>query len=233
MLRLRSTLPAPGRKETKSRNTSLSQIMDYLHRQPERGERGVKGVTSHEKRRRRPLSRAFHFLFLFVLSDRNAAALLVRAFSDMFLQRDANLSLRRKFKKTKKNSGRNEYKAVCWKHYRRRSSRDNQERVWFIYLDEETKKKCLAHSRSLSLIFEKRWKKRPFCQVTAVQMRSRLERWYTHTHWVQLLQRTATSSVSATAGALCPGFCPSGYINTFRHKWGLQNRVLGSAGFLK
>lgn len=100
MLRLRSTLPAPGRKETKSRNTSLSQIMDYLHRQPERGERGVKGVTSHEKRRRRPLSRAFHFLFLFVLSDRNAAALLVRAFSDMFLQRDANLSLRRKFKKT-------------------------------------------------------------------------------------------------------------------------------------
>lgn len=113
MLRLRSTLPAPGRKETKSRNTSLSQIMDYLHRQPERGERGVKGVTSHEKRRRRPLSRAFHFLFLFVLSDRNAAALLVRAFSDMFLQRDANLSLRRKFKKTKKNSGRNEYKAVC------------------------------------------------------------------------------------------------------------------------
>lgn len=97
MLHLRSTLPAPGRKETKSRNTSLSQIMDYLHRQPERGERGVKGVTSHEKRRRRPLSRAFHFLFLFVLSDSNAAALLVRAFSDMFLQRDANLSLRRKF----------------------------------------------------------------------------------------------------------------------------------------
>lgn len=116
MLRLRSTLPAPGRKETKSRNTSLSQIMDYLHRQPERGERGVKGVTSHEKRRRRPLSRAFHFLFLFVLSDRNAAALLVRAFSDMFLQRDANLSLRRKFKKTVEEMN---TKRCVWKHYRR------------------------------------------------------------------------------------------------------------------